>query len=86
MARILVWFFLSDAEQCPFIWISESYYFCVKNVKPFLFHDVIEVRTICLMLQRKPVSDSQSTEVFDGTLFDYKTEKFGFVLFHLKLM
>ena len=63
------------------IHVYASYYFCVKNVKPPHFHDVIEIGNICFML-RKTFSDSQSSKVSDNILFDWKTENFDFVLFH----
>ena len=34
-----------------------------KNVKPSHFPDVIEMGSICFMLERKSFSDSQSSEV-----------------------
>ena len=51
------------AEQCRLIRISYSHYFCVKNVKPSHFYDVIEIGNICFMLERKLFSDLQSSEV-----------------------
>ena len=37
---------------------------------PSHFHDVIEIRYICFMLERKSFSDSLSFEVFGGILFE----------------
>ena len=51
------------AELCQLIRIYESCSFCVKNVKPSHFSGVIEMGSICFMLERKSFSDSQSSEV-----------------------
>ena len=54
-----------------------------KKRKPSHFHGVIEIRSICFKLKRKPFSDSHRTENFDDTciLLDLKTENYGSVLF-----
>ena len=76
MALTLLWRFISKpsrtAEYCRLKRISESYLFCVKNVKPFHFHDVTEMGNICFLLKRKQFNDSQSSTVFDDILFDRK--------------
>ena len=64
--------------------IIKRYLFCIKDVKPSHFHDVIQ----------KEVLDSHSKENYfvvskmhlDHCSFYMKTENYGFVLFHLNVV
>ena len=67
MARSLLWNFILKSYRATalyqFIHISE-----IKKRQTAIFHDVIEIGNICFILERKSLSASQSSEVFDGLL------------------
>ena len=62
--------------------LIEGYLFCIKNVKPSHFHDVIEKEIFYLHSKENHFVVSK---ILNHCSFYTKPENFGFVLFHLNV-